>query len=183
MPPNSYWRWPYWDIQNTALLTKTQLGETTYLKTKAYYNTFKNGLDAYDDGTYTTQSLNGRFFSPYDDHAVGVSTEFGTNRASATNTLKFAAHYRTDVHTEQNFNRPTHPTLSTTDPEQEQSQYTWSLASGGHDSRVTPAVDVVGGISYDEYQITKAEVVHRCPRTCSSYPHGRLRLRSTGRRR
>ena len=26
VPPNSYWRWPYWDIQNTALLTKTQLG-------------------------------------------------------------------------------------------------------------------------------------------------------------
>ena len=28
VPPNSYWRWPYWDIQNTAFLSKTQLGRT-----------------------------------------------------------------------------------------------------------------------------------------------------------
>ena len=169
VPPNSYWRWPYWDIQNTAVLTKTQLGGTTYLKTKTYYNTFKNGLNAYDDGTYTTQSLNGRFFSPYDDHAMGVSTEFGTN-PRADNTLKFAAHYRTDVHTEQNFNRPTHPTLSTTDPKQERSQYTWSL--GLEDTiRVTPAVDVVGGISYDEYQVTKAQSF-TAARGLFELPHG-----------
>ena len=42
------------------------------MKTKVYYNTFENGLDAFDDGTYTTQSANGRFRSPYDDHAYGA---------------------------------------------------------------------------------------------------------------
>ncbi len=99
----------------------------SYLKTKLYYNTFENGLDAYDDGTYTTQSANGRFFSPYDDHAYGVSAELGTNERQR-NALKGAAHFRTDVHTEQNFNRPTHPTLSSTDPLQERSQNTWSVA-------------------------------------------------------
>ena len=70
--------------------------------------------------------------------------------------MKVAAHYRTDVHTEQNFNRPTHPTLSTTDPKQERSQNTWSLAL--EDTfHATPVVDIVGGVSYDQYQITKAE--------------------------
>ena len=78
VPPNSYWRWPYWDVQNTSFLSKTQLGQAAYLKTKVYYNTFENGLDAFDDATYTTQSANGRFFSPYDDHAYGGSAEFGT---------------------------------------------------------------------------------------------------------
>src|SRR5262245_21992294 len=155
VPANGYWRWPYWDIQNTSFLTKTQLGQVSYVKTKTYYNTFENGLDAFDDITYTTQSLNGRFFSPYDDHAFGISTEVGT-APRHDNTLKFAAHYRTDVHTEQNFNRPTHPTLSTVDPKQERSQYTWSL--GIEDTiRVAPTVSLVGGISYDKYEVTKAE--------------------------
>ena len=42
VPPNSYWRWPWWDVQNTSLLTTTQLGAALYLKAKAYYNVYKN---------------------------------------------------------------------------------------------------------------------------------------------
>ena len=155
VPGNGFWRWPYWDLQNTSLLTTTQLNTTSYLKAKAYYNTFENGLDAYDDITYTTQSANGRFRSPYDDHAYGTSIEFGTTPIAA-NTLKTAFHYRTDVHTEQQISRPTHPTLSTTEPEHAQSQYTWSIAV--EDTfRINPRIDLVAGISYDKYRITKAE--------------------------
>ena len=43
VPANSYWRWPYWDVQNTSFLTTTQLGAASYVKTKLYYNTFKTG--------------------------------------------------------------------------------------------------------------------------------------------
>ena len=69
-------------------------------------------------------------------------------RLRRAQTFKVAAHYRGDVHTEQQFNRPTHPTLSSQEPLQEQSQNTWSLAV--EDTfHVTPAVDLVGGISYD----------------------------------
>ena len=155
VPPNSYWRWPWWDVQNTSVLTTTQLGTASYVKAKAYYNTFSNALDAFDDATYTTQSANGRFHSPYDDHAYGTSIEFGTTPVAA-NTVKAAFHHRTDVHTEQQTSRPTHPTLSSSEPEQEQSQYTWSLAI--EDTfRLTPSIDIVGGLSYDKYEITKAE--------------------------
>ena len=155
VPGNSFWRWPYWDVSNTSLLTTTQLGAVSYVKAKAYYNTFENGLDAYDDITYTTQSLPGRFRSPYDDHAYGTSIEFGTTPVTA-NTLKAAFHYRTDVHTEQQVSRPTHPTLATTEQKQEQEQYTWSVAL--EDTfRINPEVDVVAGVSYDKYRITKAE--------------------------
>lgn len=155
VPPNSYWRWPWWDVQNTSVLTTTQLGTASYVKAKGYYNTFSNGLDAFDDATYTTQSANGRFHSPYDDRAYGASIEFGTTPAAA-NTLKAAFHHRTDVHTEQQTSRPTHPTLSSVEPEQEQSQYTWSVAI--EDTfRLTPSIDIVGGLSFDAYGITKAE--------------------------
>jgi len=155
VPPNSYWRWPWWDVQNTSVLTTTQLGPSSYVKAKAYYNTFANALDAFDDITYTSQSNNGRFHSPYNDHAYGTSVEFGTTPVSA-NTLKAAVHYRADVHTEQQTNRPTHPTLSSTEPEQEQSQYTWSVAL--EDTfHVAPSLDIVGGVSFDKYRITKAQ--------------------------
>ena len=155
VPPNSFWRWPYWDVENTSVLTTTQLGGASYLKAKAFYNKFSNGLDAFDDITYTTQSAAGRFRSPYDDHAYGTSLEFGTTPVTA-NTLKAAFHHRTDVHTERQTSRPTHPTLRTEEPSQEQSQYVWSVAV--EDTvRLSPSVDLVGGMSYDRYQITRAE--------------------------
>ena len=60
------------------------------------------------------------------------------------------------MHTEQQTSRPTHPTLSSVEPEQEQSQYTWSVAI--EDTfRLTPSIDIVGGLSFDKYGITKAE--------------------------
>jgi iron complex outermembrane receptor protein len=169
VPPNSFWRWPYWDVQNTAFLSKTQLTPVSYLKTKAYYNTFANGLDAYDDATYTTQSLNGRFRSPYDDHAYGADVEYGMTPV-ASNTLKLAAYYRTDVHKERQINRPTNPTLSSSEPVQTQSQDTWSLAV--EDTvHATRTVDIVGGLSFDRYHITKAEDFNTT-RGLFEYPKG-----------
>jgi len=155
VPPNSYWQWPEWDVQSTSVLTTTQLNPTTYLKAKAYYNTFANILQAFDDSTYTTQSANGRFDSPYDDRAYGTSIELGTTPAAA-NTIKTAFHYRNDAHVEQQTSRPTHPTLRSEEPRQEQEQYTWSVAV--EDTlRLSPTVDVVGGVSFDQYRVTKAQ--------------------------
>lgn len=169
VPANAYWRWPYWDIQNTSFLSRTQLGSAAYVKTKVYYNTFSNGLDAFDDATYTTQSLNGRFRSPYDDQAYGVGVEVGRTRWRS-NTVKAAFLYRNDMHSEQQTNRPTHPTLSTTEPLQEQSQYTWSLAL--EDTvNIRPNLDLVAGISVDKYAITKAEEFNAA-RGVFEYPKG-----------
>ncbi len=32
VPPNSYWRWPYWDVQNTSFLSSTSLTATHTVK-------------------------------------------------------------------------------------------------------------------------------------------------------
>ena len=69
MPGNSYWRWPYWDVENLAFLSTRQLGAESYLNAKVHFNTFQNALDAYDDATYAAQSAAGRFHSVYDDEA------------------------------------------------------------------------------------------------------------------
>jgi iron complex outermembrane receptor protein len=155
VPPNSYWRWPQWDVQTLALLTNTQLGRTSYMKAKAYHNTFKNVLDAFDDATYSTQSAAGRFRSPYDDHAYGTSIEFGTTPVAA-NTVKAAVHYRTDVHREQQTTRPTNAALASTEPVQEQAQDTWSVALE-NTFRASNTVDLTAGVSYERYDVTKAE--------------------------
>lgn len=154
-PPNSHWRWPWWDIENLYWLSTTQLGQGSYLKTRAFYNTFDNALYAYDNATYTTQSANGRFRSIYDDTGYGGSVEFGI-AVLARNTLKAAIHYRRDEHTERNYNRPTHPTLISVEPLQTTQEDTWSIALEDTFS-ATPDVDIVVGVSYDSNDLRQAQ--------------------------
>lgn len=154
VPRGSFWVWPYWDVENTSFLTSTALGAFK-LETKTYYNTFENGLSSYDDVSYTTQSLPFAFDSPYDDHAYGTRIELATTRLDK-NALELALHYRTDVHTEQQTSRPTHPALASTEPVQEQAQDTWSIAIE-NTLHARADLDVVAGVSYDEYEVTQAE--------------------------
>ena len=166
-PPNSYWRWPYWDIRNLYWLSNTQLGESSYIKSRLFYNTFNNALWAYDNATYTTQSLNGRFRSVYADTGYGGSVEFGT-QALARNSLKGALHYRKDEHTERNFNRPTHPTLSSVEPLQTTQEDTWSIAVEDTFA-LTNAVNLIGGVSYERNELDQAQ---EFTTTLFEYPTG-----------
>ncbi|MGE4056560.1 MAG: TonB-dependent receptor plug domain-containing protein [Vicinamibacterales bacterium] len=155
IPGASFWTWPEWNVQSIAFLSNTQIGTASYLKAKVYYNTLDNLLSSFDDLTYTTQSQPRGFNSPYDDHAYGVGLEAGTTPAAA-HTVKAALHYRGDVHREESFNRPTHPTLSNVEPRTETSQYTWAVAV--EDTlRVSPAIDLVGGLAYEAFEVTRAE--------------------------
>jgi iron complex outermembrane recepter protein len=40
-----YWDWPQWDISTLSWLSKTQIGDKSYVKTNAYWNTFDNIVD------------------------------------------------------------------------------------------------------------------------------------------
>ena len=156
-PPNSYWRWPTWDIGNLYWLSSTQLGGDggVELKTRLFYNTYENSLYAYDDATYTTQSLNGRFQSFYDDEGYGGSVEIRT-QLGARNDFGAAVHYRRDEHTEYNDNRPTNPTFRSIEPMQETLENTMSFAIE-NTFAATDNIDVVAGASYDENDLKKAE--------------------------
>lgn len=154
-PPNSYWRWPWWDIENLYWLSNTQLGNTGYLKTRVFYSTFENALDAFDNATYTSQSANGRFRSLYDDTGYGASVEVGAF-IHPRNELKAAVHYRNDEHTERNLNRPTHPTLSSVEPLQTTEEQTWSVALE-NTFKATTDIDLVAGVSYDRNELRRAQ--------------------------
>ena len=168
VPPNSFWRWPKWDVQSVTALSNTAIGGESYFKTKLYYNVMKNSLYAYDDITYTTQSASGRFISPYNDKSYGTSLEAGTE-ALAQNSVKIAFHYRWDKHEEYNDNRPT-STARTIEPVQHQGQRTWSVAA--QDTfHATSTIDVVGGVSYDKYWVTASEE-YNTTAGLFSYPKG-----------
>jgi iron complex outermembrane receptor protein len=154
VPQGSYWVWPYWDVVSASFLTSTALGGLS-LQTATFYNTFENGLSSYDNASYTTQNNGFAFFSPYDDSAWGVRIDLATTDMEA-NTLKFALHYREDRHMEAQLSRPTHPTLAFQEPEQHQAQDGWSIAVE-NTFHLRPALDIVAGVSYDEYEITKSE--------------------------
>ena len=155
-PGNSFWRWPTWDIGNLYWLSSTQLGadDGVTLKTKLFYNTYENSLYAYDNATYTTQSLAGRFQSFYDDEGYGGSVEIGTS-FGRSNTFGAAVHFRRDEHTEYNDNRPTSP-LRNIEPIQETNEDTWSVAVE-NTFTATDKLTVVAGLSHDANDLRKAQ--------------------------
>lgn len=154
-PGNSYWTWPYWDVRSVYWLSQTNFSDSSYVKTRLFYNEFENALFAWDDITYSAQSANGRFRSYYDDDSFGGSIEAGTSFVER-NVTRAAVHWRRDRHVEYNHNRPTHPTLSSTEPKQHNEERTWSVALENTYS-ATDAVDVVAGISYDSNDLKQAQ--------------------------
>lgn len=150
-----YWEWPYWDISSLSWLSKTQLGSASYIKTNAYYNTFENRLSSFNDITYTEQSAGYAFNSDYDDNAFGGFIEMGTELIPM-NTLKGAIHYRRDNHSERNFNRPDHPTMSSVEPWQKNTEDTWSFAVE-NTFHATKRLDIIAGLSYDYHDVRKAQ--------------------------
>ncbi|MBN2447626.1 MAG: TonB-dependent receptor, partial [Phycisphaerae bacterium] len=141
-----YWYWPNWDNSSLSWLSKTQLGDASYIKTNAYFNRFQNTISFFADQTYTNQPVD----SPYDDHSLGGFVEMGTNLIPM-NTLKAAIHYRKDVHTDQNINY-TYPAVGPRTfafgSSKRLAEETWSFAAE-NTFHATKHLDIVGGVSYD----------------------------------
>ena len=143
----STWDWPWWDTTSLYWLSQTQLGADRYIKTRAYYNTFDNGLVAYTNTSLTTPN----WTSIYDDNARGASVEFGA-RVLGQHELKAAAHYRRDTHTEWQI---THAT-GFVEPRQTTIEDTYSVAL--EDTwHLAPQWDLIGGVSRDERSAKQAQ--------------------------
>jgi len=95
-----FWRWPYWDKDGAYLIARTRLGDAATLRVRAYYDTFQNRLDSYDDASYTTQKRPYAFTSLYGDHTYGISADF-EQPWSDSQTTRIALHAKQDFHREQ----------------------------------------------------------------------------------
>ena len=146
-----YWDWPAWDISTLSWLSKTQLGEASYVKSNAYYNTFENTTRFFPDLTYNHQYED----SPYDDNSYGGFVEFGTNLIPM-NTLKGAIHYRRDTHNENSISYNTRTgAVTAVDPSERDAEETWSFAAE-NTFHATRNLDIVAGISYDQNEVIEA---------------------------
>lgn len=135
----STWDWPKWDTSSLYWLSHTQINDQTYVKTKAYYNTFANDLVAYTNVSLNTKN----WTSFYDDNAAGFDVEVGTEHF-AQQTLKAALHFRRDKHSEWQ----TTAASGFTEPKQTTIEDTASLAI--EDTwHLTPKFDLVAAVSRD----------------------------------
>jgi iron complex outermembrane receptor protein len=145
------WQWPYWDIQSVYFLSNTAIGDSAYIQTKLYYNTFRNGLFSFDNANFDSQTTGKAFRSYYSDSAYGGSIELGNNFGDR-DTLKGAFFYRKDNHTEwQQLYSPLF-----LEPDQESIEDTFSIAAENR-LHVTDRVDWVVGASYDWRHLIQAQ--------------------------
>ena len=155
LPPNSYWTWPRWNIGNLYWLSNTRIGDRGYFKSRLFHNRFDNALYAWDDASYSSQSLGGRFQSIYEDQGFGGSLEVALPLLSRS-LMHLAAHYRQDRHVELNINRPTSASFRSIEPRQTTREATWSLAAENV-MAVTTALELRLGASYDSNEILVAQ--------------------------
>jgi iron complex outermembrane receptor protein len=140
-----YWKWPNWDTQGLYLLSNNKLNGTNAIKTKWYYNQFKNEIDSYDNVYYDTMTKGYAFASIYDDYTLGASVIF-ENTDIKNNNFSLAGHYKQDVHREHNVGEPTRRDADD------------NFDIGAEDTyRFTPALKVNAGVSYNNRQSTQAQ--------------------------
>ena len=140
-----YWRWPYWEKEAYYFNSRTGLGQKSYVKTRLFYDFYKNSLFSYDDAEYESITRPYAFRSNYDDHTYGGSLEVGT-RLLPRNDLKMAFHYKRDVHKEHNWPNP-------------YQRFEDEIYSVGIEDTVTltEKLKMVAGISYDVIKTLDAQ--------------------------
>ncbi|MGX9964148.1 TonB-dependent receptor plug domain-containing protein [Roseomonas sp. F4] len=143
----TFFDWPRYDRDSFYALTRTGLpiGTDSYIRTRAYYDTFRNSLYRYDNQTYTTQRLPYAFQSSYNDHTLGGGVELGTS-PTAGGTLRLSATTKQDVH------RESGPRT----PESEMSDFTWTLGLDA-EQRVNSWLTFFGGVGYEVRDALRAE--------------------------
>lgn len=138
-----YWQWPYWDKQSLYLNTNTAIGDKSYVKSRLFYDTFKNGLDIYTDSSYRIITSGNK--SWYDDYTLGGSIEAGTTLIPYNN-IKLALHFKDDVHREQ----------TTASPKQRYEDRIYSIAAEDTITFTNKLSSVIG-ISYDSQSSEEAQ--------------------------
>jgi iron complex outermembrane receptor protein len=160
-----FWEWPYWRVQNLYFLSKTQIGDSSQVKTRLYWSKFDNSLVSFDDPSHLIQAFPKSFNSRYADHALGAEIEAATHFADV-DTLKALFFYRLDNHSEwqenygQNF-RGTRAGCVTnvpcfTQPVITSMEDTYSIALENTFHPIKD-IDVVAGFGYDWRHLRQAQ--------------------------
>jgi len=154
-----YWTWPAWNMDSIYALTSTQLSDAATLKTRVYRNTFYNLLRSFDTAAENTQSKGYAFNSPYWDKAWGGSAEL-ILKPAVNDRLSLAAHYRLDLHHEQQTSFPG----ATVAPELTDKENTFSVAAE-NELALRPGLTLLLGGGYDWRNLLDANAYGAPPGT------------------
>lgn len=156
-PNNSarWWTWPNWDFQDIHFNSNTAIGNDSYVKTTAFYDTYDNEIYSFTNSNYNViKSPPGYSFdSTYNDYSYGASMEAGT-KLVPYNDIKFAFHFKDDVHT----SWETIP--ATTITHDEDRTYSFGLEDT---VSFTKRLYSIVGISYDRLSTVEAQDVPGYP--------------------
>ena len=148
------WDWPYWNVQSLYFLSNTKIGDTSYVKTKAYWNKFDNDLVSYSNPWVAIQNTPAAFNSVYNDYALGAGVEAGTVVAGV-DTIKTMLEYRLDAHNAweqyygfKGYNGCVTNVVCYEQPIITSLEDTYSIAVE-NTYRPTPQIDLVQGFGYD----------------------------------
>ncbi|NSW46400.1 MAG: TonB-dependent receptor [Bacteroidales bacterium] len=154
-----YWQWPLWDKESIYFISKTTIRDKNYVKTRLFYDKFKNQLNSFDDATYTTQTKPYAFQSFYNDETMGASVETGTEFIPK-NKLKLSVHLKNDKHSEHNLNEPIRHFQDNTFSFGVEDNFEWNNK-----------LMVIPGISYNIRQSIVAEDYNATTKTISNFPN------------
>ena len=159
-----YWQWPYWDKDSLYFISSTRLGQNNVLKTRVFHDTYKNKLDAFTDGSYSTAFNNTSFPSIYNDTSTGVALELA-NYSLKNHELRVALHVKQDKHEDSN-------------PLSDDKRYRDVTTSLAVEDTITLAPDwrLRAGISHDKRD---AKEVYYWPLGSTSATNGVLELTHT----
>ncbi len=90
-----YWQWPYWNRDSYYFNSNTGLGESNFIKFRAFYDHYPNGMNQFTNSTYSILSSS----SAYNDHSEGFSPEFST-RLLPRQVFGASFFFKNDIHKE-----------------------------------------------------------------------------------
>lgn len=145
-----YRSYPYYKKQTIYSLTNTALGDTGYVKTRLFYDTFKNRMDGieYTNTDMTAIRNENGFPSLFNDYDLGGSVETGADLFK-DNTTKIAFHYRKDVHRSKTLGDDDWSRVA-------DDTYSVALENTWHANEKT---DVIVGASYDWLRVSTVKNV------------------------
>ena len=153
-----YWQWPYWDKQSLYFISNTTIDSNQYVKTRLYFDKFKNQLNSFDDARYLTQTRPYAFKSYYNDYSLGGIIEYG-NTISAKDNLKTTIQYKQDVHREHNEGEPVRTMSDNT-----------FTAGVENVFSISPKMLLLTGVSYNNRTSLKAQDYNSTTKKVSDYP-------------
>ncbi|MEO8225294.1 MAG: TonB-dependent receptor, partial [Gammaproteobacteria bacterium] len=142
-----FWQWPYYDKESVYLIGAVPVAETVWVRTRLFYDTFRNSLLSYDDATYTSQNLPFAFNSAYDDYSWGGTAEAEWSPTGNGSITRGTVYYKRDIHRE---------TDDVGEPSERMEDATWSVAAE-HQHELRDALIGVIGLGWNGIDARRAD--------------------------